>query len=67
LNYALECDVNMPEPHLTLGILALMNRDMTTARHEFLANLEGGAAQPPDTASIWATQYDALWILLKYG
>lgn len=67
LNYALECTSFFQVPHLALGVMAAMRRDYTTARHEWLADLEGWDPAPPDTASITGAQFDALRLLLRYG
>ena len=67
LNYSVECSTFFPVPHLALGVIAAMRRDFTTARHEWLADLEGWDPAPPDTASITGAQYDAVRLLLRYG
>lgn len=67
LNYALECSIFFQVPHLALGVIAAMHHDYTTARHEWLADLEGWDPAPPDTASITQPQFDAIRLLLRYG
>jgi hypothetical protein len=67
LGYALECSDIFQVPHLALGVIAAMDHDLTTARREWLADLEGWDPSPPDTASIVVPQYDALRLLLKFG
>lgn len=67
LNYALECTSFFQVPHLALGVIAAMHRDYTTARHEWLADLEGWDPAPPDSASIEQPQFDAMRLLLRYG
>jgi hypothetical protein len=67
LNYAIECDPFFEVPHLALGVIAAMQHDLTTARHEWIAALEGGDAAPPDTAGPTQAQYDAIRLLLRFG
>ena len=67
LNYAIECDPLFEVPHLALGIIAAMRHDLTTARHEWIADLEGTDAMPPDTAGPTPAQYDAIRLLLRFG
>jgi hypothetical protein len=67
LGYALECSDIFQVPHLALGVIAAMDHDFTTARHEWLADLEGWDPSPPDTASVTVPQYDALRLLLRFG
>ncbi len=66
LGYALECTPFFQVPHLALGVIFAMKGDFTSARHEWLADLEGGDPEPPDTAGITGAQYDALSLLLRY-
>lgn len=67
LSYAIECDPIFEVPHLALGIIAAMRHDLTTARHEWIAVLEGGDAGPPDTAGPTRAHYDAMRLLLRFG
>ena len=66
LNYSLECSPDFEAPHLLLGVIAAMNNDFTTARHEWLAVLQNGGAQPGDTADVLPSQFDAIRLLLRY-
>lgn len=66
LGYALECSFFFQVPHLALGVIFAMKGDFTSARHQWLADLEGSDPSPPDTAGISAAQYDALYLLLRY-
>ncbi len=67
LNYALECSPFFQVPHLALGVMGAMRRDFTTARHEWIADLEGWDPAPPDTAGPTPAQYDGIRLLLRYG
>jgi hypothetical protein len=67
LGYAVECSYMFQVPHLALGVIAASHRDFTTARHEWLADLEGWDPAPPDTAGITGAQFDAVHLLLKFG
>ncbi len=67
LNYSIECSPFFHVPHLALGVIAAMRHDFTTARHEWLADLEGWDPSSPDSAAIATPQYDAMRLLLRYG
>lgn len=64
LGYALECDSMFQVPHLALGVIAAMEHDYVTARHEWLAVLEGW--DPSTMPGITPAQYDAIQLLLRY-
>ncbi|HET9392427.1 MAG TPA: hypothetical protein VFO29_02720 [Candidatus Rubrimentiphilum sp.] len=65
LGYSVECDSGFQVPHLALGVIAAMEQRFTTARHEWLAVLEGW--DPSTGADITTAQYDAIRLLLKYS
>ncbi|HEY6237239.1 MAG TPA: hypothetical protein VIW69_19205 [Candidatus Elarobacter sp.] len=67
LNYAVECDPFFEVPHLALGVIAAVRHDLTGARHEWIADIEGADAAPPDTAGPTQAQYDAIRLLLRFG
>jgi tetratricopeptide (TPR) repeat protein len=66
LEYSLECSDMFSVPHLMLGVLDAKDGDYTSARREWLADIEGGEPDPPDTASITSAQYDAMRLLLRF-
>ena len=66
LTYALECSPNFSVAHLVLGVVYLQGGNVSAARREWIADLEGGEADPPDTASVLGSQYDAMRLLLRY-
>jgi tetratricopeptide (TPR) repeat protein len=66
LTYALECSPDFSVAHLILGVVYLQDGNVSAARREWIADLDGGEADPPDTASILGAQYDAMRLLLRY-
>jgi tetratricopeptide (TPR) repeat protein len=64
LGYSVECDSGFQVPHLALGLIAATARDYTTARHEWLAVLEGW--DPSTMPGVTNAQYDAIRLLLQY-
>ena len=65
LDYSLECTAEFVDPPLELGMIDIMQNRRTQAVADLVRVLEGGEADPPDTASILPAQYDAMHLLLR--
>ncbi len=64
LEYSLECSPFFQVPRLALGVIEAVKNDFTTARHEWLATLEG--YDPAPDSGVTIAQYDAIYLLLKF-